>query len=446
MPQKVTSPASAICNSVSSGEVSRHGLVSLSVGPERHVPKRTVDVVERLREQIRCIEGRTPVLNPIKPATVQAPGWSAAVANGLPDDRNCRAQGAHGMTLSREPMPDQTGFPAARFADEDGGALPRALPSSSFHQSCCNQHRGSINDRTQSLAADWTLGRVSEYVQRGSSGDRITELALDDAGVHEIKPALNIDSGSHTISGGVRDWAASWSAAKAFTLAMASCRLVGDETVDHDATDQAMRRPILWCVPRGAKSEHGALYGHGLRCYGLTCADVLIVETANPQDTLWVLEEGLKSKSLSMVVCLIDDVALTPARRLALAAQKHRTPCLLLTHPRMPPVAATATRWRVGAAPGASHPLNMNNLGSEIGRHGLDSSRRSPRFHGIGARRFGLTLERYRAAPVHVTGRESVVEWSDEAFCLSMVADVSDRSPAPRLTSIRAAQASFRAS
>ena len=117
-------------------------------------------------------------------------------------------------------------------------------------------------------------------------------------------------------------------------------------------------------MPRSARTEHGTLYSHGLRRFGLTPADVLIVETGNPQDTLWVLEEGLKSESLALVAGLIDDVALTPARRLALAAQKHGTPCLLLTHPRMPPVGATATRWRVAAAPGASHPLSAAQTAS----------------------------------------------------------------------------------
>jgi hypothetical protein len=436
VPQKVISLASAI-----SSEVSRSGLVSFSVRPKRCVPKRNVDVIERLRERIRCIEGRTPVLDPIKPAVVQAPGQFAAVANGLSGDASHQTQGAQGTKLLCEQVPDQTGSPAARFADEDGGALPRALPSSSFYQGSFSQSGISTQQNImRQLQPDWTLGGPPEGAQTDLSGESITQLALDAAGVHEIKPAIDITSTSRLTPGGTRDWAASWSAARAFALAMIARRVARHDSRDRDTIEQAVRCPILWCMLRGAKVEHGALYGHGLRRFGLTPADVVVVETGNLQDTLWVLEEGLKSESLSMVFCMVDDVALTPARRLALAAHKHHTPCLLLTHPRMPPVGATATRWRVAAAPSAPHPLNSSSSGPDV-----RTGRLPLRFNGLGARRLALTLERYRAAPANVTGRETVVEWSDEAFCLRMVADVSDRSHAPGISSLSATAGAFRA-
>jgi hypothetical protein len=443
VPQKVTSLASTISNEVSGGEVSRSGLVSFSVRSKRHVSKCNVDVIERLRERIRCIEGRSPVLDPIKPAIVQAPGQLAAVANGLFGDASHQTQGAHGTRLLCEQVPDQTGFPAARFADEDGSALPRsphALPSSSFLKNEFSQSGASTQQNIMRQSqSDWTLGETPEDVQAGLSGESITQLSLDAAGVHEIKPVFDINSASRLAPGGAGDWAASWSAARAFALVMIARRISGLDAIDHKTIRQASGCPILWCMPRGAKAEHGALYGHGLRRFGLTPADVLMVETSSLQDTLWVLEEGLKSESLSMVFCMVDDVALTPARRLALAAHKHHTPCLLLTHPRMPPVGATATRWRVAAAASAPHPL------SNCSSNGVHGDRLPPRFNGLGARRLALTLERYRAAPANVTGRETVVEWSDEAFCLRMVADVSDRSHAPSIASVSTAADAFRA-
>ena len=133
MPQKVVSPASAI-----GGEVSRSGLVGHRVGPKRNI---NINVIERLREQIRCIEGRTPALNPAKPATVQALGQIAVVADGSFGDMDHQTQGAYGTALLGEQVPDQAGVPAARFAHEDGGALPpRIAPappsSSSFSCSC----------------------------------------------------------------------------------------------------------------------------------------------------------------------------------------------------------------------------------------------------------------------------------------------------------------------
>jgi protein ImuA len=243
---------------------------------------------------------------------------------------------------------------------------------------------------------DWTLADASSPISDAVRFP-LTRMPLDTAGVHEIKPAL--ETGNH--SDKQTDWASSWSAARAFCLGLAARRIV----------DRKVARSILWCMPRSARSEHGALYVHGLKRFGL--ARLLFAETGSDQDTLWALEEGLRSEGLALVVGVIDDVTLTPARRLALAAQKHGTPCLLLTHPRMPPVGATASRWRVAARPGAPHPLG-------------DS------FKGLGARRFALTLERCRSAPAYVTGRENVVEWSDETVCMRLVSNISDRSHAPR--------------
>ncbi|MFY0611975.1 MAG: hypothetical protein JXQ99_10655 [Hyphomicrobiaceae bacterium] len=278
----------------------------------------------------------------------------------------------------------------------------------------------------------WTLGAAPEaehladldMSRAGSSREGIARLALDAGGVHEIKPAGHLDSFGDGGSSG--DWASAWGAARSLALMMIARRR------------QKKRQPILWCMSRSARAEHGKLYSHGLRPFGLTPADVLIVETGNPQETLWVLEEALKSESLALVVGLIDDVALTPARRLALATQKHHTPCLLLTHPRMPPIAATATRWRVAAAPGAPHPLSMP--------HRMAASRtRQMHFKGLGARRLAVMLERYRAAPAQVTGQAHIMEWSDESVCLRLVADVSDRSDAARVSATGAALTTVRA-
>ena len=357
MPHKVMSSASVV-----GGQSLRNHPLSHRVGG-----KRNVTVIERLREQIRCIERRTPGLDPAKPAPVPALGRDAMAADGLSDDIDPQVQGVCDTMLFCKPVSNQAGVPATRFANEDGGAcyphITPAPPSSSpdvlddpgplgstgspgasgpagspgilVGQAAALWKQTSLHNKDGSQAV-WTLGAVpeTEAVARpgmacaGSSRESMARLALDVAGVHEIKPAGLVDSYSDNGSPG--DWASAWAAARSLALAMIARRR------------QIIRGPVLWCMSRRAGTEHGRLYSHGLGQFGLTPADVLLVETGNPQETLWVLEEGLKSQSLALVVGLIDDVALTPARRLALAAQKHHTPCLLLTHPRMPPVAATA--------------------------------------------------------------------------------------------------------
>ena len=409
MPHKVLSHVSAV-----NADMLRNGLTGNCVRSKYRGSVSQRQVLKHLREQIRCIEGRSPVfdhgIGP-HPGSMPTPAAVHALGGGggrsIDDARHqkCCVPGA----LLCQPQVEQSaldrvGVDRRQLFDEDGGALPRitqppALPSSSF------------SNRTEPPASasspGWTLGIGGNSVRSHLDPADISALALDVSGVHEIKPAFDPFgdlAGNPTGNPvGAPDWAASWSAARSFMLALMARRMA----------QGGARRPILWCLPRKMKFEHGTPYGQGLQHFGLAPGDVLFAETGSNQDTLWALEEGLKSKSLALVAGLIDDVMLTPARRLALAAQKYKTPCLLLTHPRMPPVGATASRWRVAAHPSAPHAL-------------------SARLNLPGARRIALMLERYRAEPLAVTGREVVVEWCDETVCLHLVAELCDRSDATR--------------
>jgi protein ImuA len=218
---------------------------------------------------------------------------------------------------------------------------------------------------------------------------------LDPEAVHEVKPA----TGS----------AGACAAALAFTLRLAARRLKHIQ-----ASSRRMAR-ILWCWPERWRYEMGHLYGAGLERLGLDPRALLIVETARKADALWALEEGLKSASLALAVGVLDDVALTPARRLALAAAEGATPCLLLTSARAAATGATATRWRIGPAPGAPHPFDGKAPGNA---------------------RSHVALERSRGTK---PGPETshMLEWSDETHCFRMAADVAHRAPLPALTRCR---------
>jgi protein ImuA len=228
----------------------------------------------------------------------------------------------------------------------------------------------------------------------------IGPAGLDPHGVHEVRPAFApTPDPDDEEPGGRRDWAAGWAAAQAFALMLAACRrraLPGPN------------RPILWCAPPALLREAGWPYAPGLARVGLAPANLLVVAPARTQDALWVLEEALKSEALALVVGLIECVALTPARRLALAAAHHHTPCLLLTDPRRAPTAATATRWSVAPAPSAPHPL-------------------VPRAPGLP--RLSVTLARNRLAPV-ASPQPVEIEWCDEAYRFLMAPGLATRPPA----------------
>jgi hypothetical protein len=203
--------------------------------------------------------------------------------------------------------------------------------------------------------------------------------ALEVHATHEIKPLINS--------------AGCYATALSFALGLAAERL---STRRRDS----LRSPphLLWCTTAAFAGEFGRLYGPGLMRMGLDARLFTIVETARASETLWAMEEGLKSKAVSLVIGCLDDVGLTPARRLSLAAKYHGTACLLITNARTPPAAATATRWRIGPAPSAPHIFDAKAPGNM---------------------RLAVTLERCRNTPF-LPDPHCVLDWCDDTFCFRM--------------------------
>jgi protein ImuA len=216
-------------------------------------------------------------------------------------------------------------------------------------------------------------------------------IRLDPRAVHELKPE----------SAG----AAAHGAAIGFALRLVLRRL---EALAASGNSRAAHH-VLWCWSHRMAHEAGRLYGPGLIRLGIDPTRLIIVETARTADTLWALEEGLRSKGLAIAVGLLPEITLTPVRRLALAAEEGRTPALLVTDNATAPAASTASRWRVAPRPAAPHPFD----------------KAAP-----GAPRFSATLERCRSIPgsEHVC---HVLEWSHDTHRFRMAADVAHRAPSP---------------
>jgi protein ImuA len=233
----------------------------------------------------------------------------------------------------------------------------------------------------------WTLGAPA--IDRRLAG------GLDGAAVHEVK-----GEGGGTAAG-------DWAAALGFALRLGVRRL--------DALSSASAH-ILWCWPSALARELGRPYGLGLAALGLDPSCCLFVETARACETLWAMEEGLKSQSLALVIGVLADVALTPARRLSLAAGQG-TPCLIVTDPREPAAGSTATRWRVGARASASHPFDAG---------------------APGAPRYALVLERCRVGARTTEASSLLLEWSDETHRFRVASRLADRAHAPRRAGLSA--------
>jgi len=230
----------------------------------------------------------------------------------------------------------------------------------------------------------------------------LPERHLDAASLNEIKPETYRDV----------------PAALTFSLLLAARRL-GAGRADDDGSLQpalsAVPRSLLpapppglvvWCWPVRSARECGGLYGPGLARLGLDPTRVLLVETATPAETLWAMEESIGSAAAAIVIGCLDGVALTPARRLALAAAAHRTPVLLVTAARAPAMPATFARWRIATAPSAPHLFDAVAPGEP---------------------RFRLTLERCRGVAAGAVLPSSVVEWSHVAHRFRVAAGMAHR-------------------
>ena len=132
---------------------------------------------------------------------------------------------------------------------------------------------------------------------------------------------------------------------------------------------------ILWCLTRTQAREWGRPYGPGLLREGLDPARFLIVETRTAEEAAWALEEGLKSGALAG--CLAQTEIKTPlaARRLGLAAQAARTPCLLLSPHGDAGVPGTRTRWRIATKGSAHVPFDTGAPGTACWRLSLERCR-----------------------------------------------------------------------
>jgi protein ImuA len=243
-----------------------------------------------------------------------------------------------------------------------------------------------------SQAAAWTLG-VPEIDQHLAGG-------LNAAALHEVK-----GEGCGPVAG-------DWAAALGFALRLTLRRL--DALAPRCAE---ARSRILWCWPSALAREFGRPYGHGLSALGLAASSCLFAETARAGDALWAMEEGLKSQSLALVIGVLPEVALTPARRLSLAAAGASTPCLLITDPRGPAAGSTVTRWRVSARQSAPHVFAAS---------------------APGAPRYAVALERCREGALMIEASSFVVEWSDETHRFRVAPRLAHRAHASRRTGLGA--------
>jgi len=112
-------------------------------------------------------------------------------------------------------------------------------------------------------------------------------------------------------------------------------------------------RPLLLVASHRALADHGRPHGHGLQQLGLDPARLILVETRNDKQTLWAVEEALRSRVPAAVGGAIGKLDLKTSQRLQLAAGDAGLPLMLLRPAHADDASAAATRWRIGTAEAA---------------------------------------------------------------------------------------------
>jgi protein ImuA len=154
---------------------------------------------------------------------------------------------------------------------------------------------------------------------------------------------------------------------------------------------------LLWCRrPFGASDAPP--YAAALAAW-FDPARLLMVTVRRDEDLFWAMEEGLRS-GMAAVLGETRATDLVAGRRLSLAAEKSGVPALLLRGQPAPAQSVCTTRWRVAST--ASHS--------------------TPGLNDVGASRWRTELRRNRFGAPSVTETPTwLLEWNDEAHCLSVV-------------------------
>lgn len=155
---------------------------------------------------------------------------------------------------------------------------------------------------------------------------------------------------------------------------------------------------LLWCRrPSGAFDAPP--YAPALSAW-FDPARLLMVTVRRDEDLFWAMEEGLRGAGIAAVLGETRAADPVAGRRLSLAAEKSGVAALLLRGQPAPAQAVCTTRWRIASAPTRS----TSGLGD------------------VGTPRWRVELRRNRFGLPSVAETPSwLLEWNDEAHCLSVV-------------------------
>lgn len=173
-------------------------------------------------------------------------------------------------------------------------------------------------------------------------------------------------------------------------------------------------RPVVVAAASAWLREQGRWFRDGLSLAGLPDRRLLFIETPKDAQTLWALEECLKSDAVAGAVAAADAVTLLASRRLDMVARQAGASCLLLRTQPAKDISAARRRWSIAPAPSAPHPYDAE---------------------APGAARIAVRLTRSRGEPPG----DWILEWDDEAHRFRLASGLADHGLVPDGRSVVAA-------
>ncbi|MBS1556996.1 MAG: Error-prone repair protein ImuA [Bacteroidetes bacterium] len=109
-------------------------------------------------------------------------------------------------------------------------------------------------------------------------------------------------------------------------------------------------------------STQRKVYAPALNSFGLQPDRILFVELPSERESLWAMEEALKSAALTAVVGEIQNISFTASRRLQLAVEQSQVTGFVLHSGKHVNTTACVSRWRVSSLP-SSHVDELPGIG-----------------------------------------------------------------------------------
>ncbi|MGY9057770.1 MAG: ImuA family protein [Alphaproteobacteria bacterium] len=213
-----------------------------------------------------------------------------------------------------------------------------------------------------------TLGALAQRIAAiEARTSRQTEaqpsVPLQCAAIDEVLPSGGLARGAvHEMVGPVEAGSVQGDGALMGFASLALSRLL--------AADEGLR-PALWCMNRRLQHAGGLLSGYvyapGLQAMDVPLNRLLLAYTNNDSETLWAMEEALRSGAVAAVLGELNRLEPLAARRLQLAAQAHGSTALVLWPGREVTSASFAeTRWRLSTLPSLGQMIESRWLVSLV--------------------------------------------------------------------------------